>query len=350
MLKSFGVRNFRCLEDFEISNLSRVNLFVGDNNSGKTTLLEALFGHLTQANAIKFITLKGFRQRQISPDKNLWKDFFTGFDDSKEIHFWSVDHTGTEHRSKVTVGQEVQLGFDTQEPGMEERLPTRLFRPLQVEYSDESMAEPQKNEVIFDVKRRGFTQTQELAPSSLAYYFSSAGPPEARTVADHLSELLVRKQEKELVGLARVIDQRVQGLSVASPKGISEVFVDLGEPTLFPLSLLGSGVIRAIGIASAIPAYAGGLLLVDEIETGIYYKKLGGFFRYIYEMAKKYDVQVFGTSHSAEAVQSAIKSITADLKDSDPLHVYRLARGKRKPIPYERETLESASEFDAEFR
>ena len=89
---------------------------------------------------------------------------------------------------------------------------------------------------------------------------------------------------------------------------------------------------------------------MDEIETGIYYKKLGGFFQYIYEMAKKYDVQVFGTSHSAEAVKSAIKSITADLKDSDPLHVYRLAKGKRKPIPYERETLESASEFDAEFR
>ena len=42
MLRSFSVRNFRCLEDLEIHNLARVNLFVGDNDVGKTALLEAL--------------------------------------------------------------------------------------------------------------------------------------------------------------------------------------------------------------------------------------------------------------------------------------------------------------------
>ena len=43
MLRKFSVRNFRCLRKLEIEPLARVNLIVGENNVGKTALLEALF-------------------------------------------------------------------------------------------------------------------------------------------------------------------------------------------------------------------------------------------------------------------------------------------------------------------
>ena len=42
MLESVRIRNFRNLVDLQIEGLDRVNLFTGQNNSGKTTLLEAL--------------------------------------------------------------------------------------------------------------------------------------------------------------------------------------------------------------------------------------------------------------------------------------------------------------------
>lgn len=42
MLKSLEIKNFRILEDFHVSKLGRVNLIVGKNNSGKSTVLEAL--------------------------------------------------------------------------------------------------------------------------------------------------------------------------------------------------------------------------------------------------------------------------------------------------------------------
>ena len=42
MLRKFSVRNFRCLRKLEIEPLARVNLIVGENNVGKTALLEAL--------------------------------------------------------------------------------------------------------------------------------------------------------------------------------------------------------------------------------------------------------------------------------------------------------------------
>ena len=42
MLNSLEIKNFRILENFRVSKLGRVNLIVGKNNSGKSTVLEAL--------------------------------------------------------------------------------------------------------------------------------------------------------------------------------------------------------------------------------------------------------------------------------------------------------------------
>ncbi len=43
MLRDLTVQNYRCFEDFHIDGLEQVNLFVGNNNSGKTSLLEAIY-------------------------------------------------------------------------------------------------------------------------------------------------------------------------------------------------------------------------------------------------------------------------------------------------------------------
>lgn len=43
MITSLHIKNFRGFEDLEVKGLKRVNLFAGRNNSGKTSLLEAVF-------------------------------------------------------------------------------------------------------------------------------------------------------------------------------------------------------------------------------------------------------------------------------------------------------------------
>lgn len=42
MLNSLEIKNFRALEDLKVARLGRVNLIVGKNNSGKSSILEAL--------------------------------------------------------------------------------------------------------------------------------------------------------------------------------------------------------------------------------------------------------------------------------------------------------------------
>lgn len=42
MLNSLEIKNFRALEDLKVARLGRVNIIVGKNNSGKSSILEAL--------------------------------------------------------------------------------------------------------------------------------------------------------------------------------------------------------------------------------------------------------------------------------------------------------------------
>ncbi|MDR0835057.1 MAG: AAA family ATPase, partial [Tannerella sp.] len=49
-LDSIKIENFRGFDSLEIEGLSKINLFVGKNNSGKTSILEALFLLLGMSN------------------------------------------------------------------------------------------------------------------------------------------------------------------------------------------------------------------------------------------------------------------------------------------------------------
>ena len=41
-LKSFKIKNFKNLKEISLEKIGQVNLIVGDNNVGKTSLLESL--------------------------------------------------------------------------------------------------------------------------------------------------------------------------------------------------------------------------------------------------------------------------------------------------------------------
>jgi AAA15 family ATPase/GTPase len=158
------------------------------------------------------------------------------------------------------------------------------------------------------------------------------------------------KQKVGLLHVAQAIDERVSDISIASPNGVAEVFLDISESHLLPVTAMGSGMVRAIAIAAAFRSNAGGLVLVDEIENGIHHKKLAGLWAGLYNLANECNVQLIASTHSLECVEAAIKAISADDIEHHPLHVYRMRRGKNRPMPYDGEALQSVVEFAGEVR
>ena len=56
ILNSLMIRNFRAFHDLKIEHLDRVNLLVGKNNVGKTSLLEALQMYARRASTPTIIS------------------------------------------------------------------------------------------------------------------------------------------------------------------------------------------------------------------------------------------------------------------------------------------------------
>ena len=66
MYKSISIEGFRLFEKIDIDNLSRVNLFFGGNNTGKTSILEAIYTHACGRNFKPFQDTIIFRRRSNS--------------------------------------------------------------------------------------------------------------------------------------------------------------------------------------------------------------------------------------------------------------------------------------------
>lgn len=98
-----------------------------------------------------------------------------------------------------------------------------------------------------------------------------------------------------------------------------------------PLSTYGDGIKKVLSIANAIAQSSNGVLLIDEIDTAIHAKYYDDIFKFIMKAAKQYNVQMFITTHSIEAVdgllKTQVKDDVYDLND-DPIRVITLRKDR----------------------
>lgn len=84
-IKLIEIRQFRSIRKLTVSDLSKINLIVGDNNSGKTTFLEAIQLLFTKAQLTAIRNV--INQRTVlSPSKN---SFYTSF-----IKMFNIEQSG----------------------------------------------------------------------------------------------------------------------------------------------------------------------------------------------------------------------------------------------------------------
>ena len=76
----------------------------------------------------------------------------------------------------------------------------------------------------------------------------------------------------------------------------------LDEP--IPLRSLGEGMNRLFGVALALVNSRNGMLLIDEIESGLHYSVQPDVWRLIFETALRLNVQVFATTHSWDCIEA----------------------------------------------
>ncbi|MDE0022799.1 MAG: AAA family ATPase [Spirochaetaceae bacterium] len=348
MLKNLCIRNYRSIHELRIEQLSRINLISGENNSGKTTLLEAV---LMLSSGHPEIMLHPFVLRGMT-SSNLpanaipsiyWAQVFPEHDPGSSIIRISADHN-----SIGPLGLTVSLAPDDivrktvgtsgdASTGDAFRMATLLASIVRGDETWERGIQSTEDEIR--IQKR----TQPVLFPAFEVSTSSGDPKNDATCLDLVKR---QKQGHRVVEALNIIHQSLKSLEVISATGEPMIWADVGYSELVPLPTVGEGMIRICRLAMGMVIARGGTLLIDEIENGIHHTMIADLWHFIYRTARDLDVQVFATTHSYECLQAAQDVHSDDLM----LHRLEVGDAGHRCITVHPEQLETAVLHNLEVR
>lgn len=380
MLKKVRIHDFRGFRSFELNNLGRLNLLVGTNNSGKTSVLEAIQLLCLRNN------LEPLRNVMRSRGEYFWDErkrereldirhLFYGHDIEPGSEFSVLGFHETWEESLVaTVGiRRVRRRYDSS-PDISEQL-TILdedfdgipddFKVLDFSIrwihgdEQESWERPLSSngglseEYVRRLIRVGIpknveTKTQFVTSSALT----------AEKMIELFDQVVLTPEENLVQEALKTIETRIERIaSVSSEKyrrsEAREGFVVRlsDNHQRVPIGSMGDGIWRMLGLALATVGAADGVLFVDEIDTGLHFSTMSDMWKLVWETAKRLNVQVFATTHSSDCWTS-LASIAnrEDTVGHDGITIQRIERDKDVSVVFSESEIVVAANRGIEVR
>ena len=347
MLKRLQIRNFRGFNALEIDQLSGINLIAGKNNSGKTSLLEAVFllsGGGNAQLAVNANVIRGIEPDGVPVRDFFWKQLFFNLDMERSI---KIEGEYKSHgRFALEIASEQQPPTEITLDRTDGVSATNLFdeHSLIFQYSDSS---DQKIKSHIRFKGQGLEVQQ---PATNAPFIAAILLSRGRNIYEDATRLgMLRKKKKGdlLLKALQVIEPKLQSIEDNSSSGTPMIWGDIGLSELVPLPAMGEGMTQLARIVLAIASIPDGVVLVDEVENGIHHSVLPDVWRAIDEAAKQFRTQIFATTHSFECVMAAHESLSAD---RFRLHRLEIADRTSRCVTYEPDAIAAAIQHNLEVR
>ena len=356
ILESVSVDRFRGFKRLRLSPLDRFNLIIGRNNVGKTALLEAVFllvGPTNPELPLRLSVLRGIEQFRNEPE-DLWGWLFYGKDISSEVVLRASIRPGKSRTLRISVKERTDVRVTsgskrTIELKRDQGMASTAAGPseLVLSFHDEKGKRHVSKAYITD-KGVGY-HTSQYTPLPSCILISSRGGYNPDN-AERYSKLEEAGREKELLPSLRVLEPRLKRLAVLVTGAIPIIHADIGIDRMVPLPFMGEGLGRLLTILLAISYCKGGVVMIDEIETGLHYSVMTQVWTAIAQAARDFDAQIIATSHSFECLKAAYDSF----KESS-LYDFRLHRldrndGDVETVHYDRDMIEIAIKSGLEIR
>ena len=349
MLRTVRIRNFRVFDGLKIENLNRINLVTGRNNSGKTSLLEALFLLAGAGNphlALNANVVRGMNLTKGNPEaihETFWKPMFFALDTARHVEIEGshssygplVLHVSLERQSVL------ELPLDASLPAKNDSKEPTLLLSFRAGSGDG-----------VEGRIRVGSQSMQIDQPDMTIPFPaiilSSQASNLQEDARRLGQLRQRKRGELILDALKIIEPKLSSIEDNSSSGVSMIWGDIGLPELVPLAAMGDGMTRIARLVLAISAAPGGLVLVDDVETGLHHSVLGEVWKTVDAAAAQFNTQVVATTHSLECAQAAGNA----LADGGEFMLHRLettSTGNRC-VTYNDEDIKAAIRHDFEVR
>lgn len=331
--KNIEIKNFRGIDHLKIDDFSRVNVFLGQNSSGKSTILEAILLLLGMSSPDLPQTLNKIRSR----------NNFSGVGDVRYMFNNLVLSLSPEISAEFADDVKRHLKLNLSYVFNENEDIARENAPLAI---SDTTAYINTLEMLFDIVEKkvknsyrssltfnqgGAITGRKLADGYIEKVFVSLITADllAGSLVNDLSELFKRKQKDLIVERLANFDKNINTIDILN----NDVYIGFeGINEMLPLGMSGDGLRRFLNIVASSANPMTNIILIDEIDNGLHYSAYKKLWEAIFALATTTNKQIFVTTHSKETLYKLNEMLEDNPDYQKELMLYTIEKTLKKGI------------------
>jgi len=301
MLTGLHIQNYRQFRDFKVEGLKRFNLIVGDNGVGKSALLEAVWLLVNEGDVE--VALDLLFARGEFPRPSMHKEAPDDFSRSplSTLTLWPPQPGATSFTFEISNVP-----------------PTPSWTHIKVNISAQGyrrgivdILRSLNMKDLFDGAADNWVSTSTSVDSNIfsgdrvfqsrirdGVYILTSGL-DKNTIQSFWDRITLTEAEDDIDQALQLLDPTIQRVSLTSTGPVVKL---KGAPAPVPLRRLGEGMGRLFALALGMVNAKGGVMLIDEIETGLHRGTQARMWPFLFTLARRLDVQLFATTHSWDCI------------------------------------------------
>ena len=379
MIRTLALQGYRGFQSFGLSDLKRVNLLVGKNNCGKTSILEAVDLLVSRGNST-VLSQSAHRRGEIGPLRGMEQLSSRGQEmlpDISHLFFGRQLKQGAALRISSDHDAGTLLVELLSLPEVEEALGLRGSEGTRqtLFFADDLNPEPvlgfrvtsnvpnwfhispvlHDGLLLFLRSVRSEISKSEPVPETPPVKFLTADSLQSDSMRIMWDRVLAEGRESEVINAMKLLESDLDSIHFLTDdayRGTSGgVLVGSRKSgRRVPLGSFGDGMRRLLALSLSLVRTANGFLLLDEIDTGLHFSAMKEMWKLVVNTARRSNVQVFATTHSYDCIRGL-----ADLVESSPtlasdISVQKIENSLAEAVSLDAEQVRVAVRQDIEVR
>ena len=364
MLRTLELEGYRGFDKYKLTDLTRVNLLVGKNDCGKTSILEAV--HFLVSGGDPFVLVRSANRRGEVNDAGA--EPRPGVRPNvSHVFFGRRFDVGADFRLSADGGRrEVSVAVRSPAPDDEPSLFENAaddFHVLVLEIEGTSLRRPTVlpvagNGVLPDSRHlRLRARGSEGAPAPPPIQFVTPDSLDLDPMRAMWDRVLMEGRESDVIRAMKLLEPELDSIQFLTSdalrmrSGRAGVLLGFrGAGRRAPMGSYGDGMRRLLALSLSLMRTADGFLLVDEIDTGLHWTVMEETWRLVVETARRSSIQVFATTHSYDCIRGLASLVESRPDLAGDVSIQKIERSLKKAVGFDAADVRAVVEQNIEVR
>ena len=300
-LKYIEINNFRGIDHLRIDDFSRVNVFVGQNNSGKTSVLEAIAMLMSMSNPDIPQAINAVRARKSFSNFIDIQYLFNNLNTSMPPEVSSELTDGSSRSLKLGLTYVFDELAEPQNNHPQQNGAVKYVNTLEMDFDIVTGESKKSYKSWLRVNSQGMVINRKMADGYLESKRAWLTPSDLMTsnLVNDLAELFKRNRKDTVLALLKMFDSRINSIEILT----DDIYIGFeGMAQMLSVSMMGDGLRRYLSIVASAANPMIDIFLIDEIDNGLHYSVYKKLWKALCALAVASGKQIFVTTHSKETL------------------------------------------------